>query len=80
MDDFKFYKRTIDKYAEDIIINCMSKTQPHGRIQFNDDDREAMDGCVRNFLRSYIVVSTAYTESTQKLMEMYQGTIQSSPE
>ena len=80
MDDFKYYKTSIKKYAEETVLHCMARTQPQGKIQFEEADREVMDNCIRNYLRSYIVVSTAYTESTQKLMEAYQGSFNSVPE
>ena len=94
MDDFKYYKTSIKKYAEETVLHCMARTQPQGKIQLEETDREVMDySCnqelfkklwmdnfIRNNLRSYIVVSTAYTESTQKLMRAYQGSFNSVPE
>lgn len=71
MNPKQSYQAVIDDFAQSTVLNCMKETLPKGGIQFGESDREAMDNCVRNYLRAYMISGAVWTEAIGSLTEGY---------
>jgi hypothetical protein len=77
MNPIQSYQAVIDDFAQSTVLICMKESLPKGGIQFGENDRDAMDSCVRNYLRAYMISGAVWTEAIGSLTEGYNNQIRS---